>query len=557
MSGWTKHGVIGLLAEQKKWDAQTRETLFALVGDSSPLCRQRAVEVLGKCKIEEAEAQELEALLKRRAQDLRRGLLSLLLQQKDAAALASAERLLNAKDGGQRLAGLEMLRELAVAKRLRDLCRTCAERFRQDRARLSAEEEKALSAIVEVGSEKPMLDNALGLLHLNDLARPIAPRKRCDLCVTPAAIALVEALDALVHEHREDQVVLVPRPQKQSDDEIYNPYLDGIATPETRSDPQPILFANLGYSFPWPDPKLSAAEDEKYLPLAPVWRKWWENRPPGTHDKDGFEAFRAAGMLTHRQNDIHSELHSTAAKTAFAALHGDRLCKELSYGPTVKMLLAWRLRLNPPKGAVDFLLDAVETSYAAVPKEELAKVRTAAQRQRWSNEYVSDWRDSFRDHYVLWYQTAQAHRSFCPNDWKPPHHVRMFRLQNWKDRSVPGIGRFRPSLQEILAAYGAKGASRADIIDAILGPPDAGAYSSREFPHLSELTARRTRTKWLTDIPELRELADACRDRILEIELARGDTETAASGPALAIASVWGIDNLVRILNCARQGSFP
>ena len=83
------------------------------------------------------------------------------------------------------------------------------------------------------------------------------------------------------------------------------------------------------------------------------------------------------------------------------------------------------------------------------------------------------------------------------------------------------------------------------------GPPDAGAYSNREFVHLAELTARRRQVwmqDWFKDFPELRDLADACRNRILDIELARGDTETAASGPALALGSVWGIDTLVRIL---------
>jgi hypothetical protein len=49
MNGWAKGHVIDLLSKQKKWDAQTRETLFALVGDSSPATRERAVQAMQNC----------------------------------------------------------------------------------------------------------------------------------------------------------------------------------------------------------------------------------------------------------------------------------------------------------------------------------------------------------------------------------------------------------------------------------------------------------------------------------------------------------------------------
>ena len=556
MKSWTKNLVIDLLSKQKKWDGQTRETLFELVGDSAAYTRQRAVEALANCKIEEAEAQGLEASLKRKANDLRRGVLSLLLKQKDVAAFESAERLLSANEQLQRLAGLEMLRELATARRQRDRCRARAEQFRQNRPRLQAEEEKALTAIAEAGDERPALDDALGLLDPEELTKPAAPRKRCDCRITSAAVGLLEALDALIHEHREDQIVVTPRPTEQGDDEIYNPYTYGSELPETPPEPKPVLLGQIEYGFPWPDAKLPADEDLKYLPLAELWQKWWRDRPKELRDPDGFEALRAMALLRRGQDDAFSERPSAAEKAATAVLFGDARCNELNYVGLVGIILAWVLRLHPPKGGVEFLLDAVETSYARVPAEELAKTRTAAQKNRWNEDYVADWRESYRATFVIWYQIAQAHRDYIRHEWTPQHHIRIFRLQNWKDRSVPGVGRCRPDFQEIMDAYEAKGASRADVLDAILGPPNSGAYTSHEFPHLSELTARRPRTAWIKDFPELRDLADVSRHRILEIELARGDTETAASGPALALESVWGIDTLVRILQAIGKESF-
>ncbi|MCI0682309.1 MAG: DUF4132 domain-containing protein [Gemmataceae bacterium] len=559
MNGWAKNHVIDLLAKQKKWDAQTRATLFALVGDSSAVTRERAVKALANCKIEEDEAQGLEALLSRKAQDLRRGVLSLLLQQKDAAALTSAERLLTSNDQGQRLAGLEMLRELVVARRQGAKCRARAEQFRHERARLSVEEDKALAAVAEAGEDKPTLDNALGLLDPAELTKPVAPKKRCDARFTPAAVAFLESLDALIHEHREDQVVLVPRPREQDDDETYNPYAHEPELPETPAEPKPVLLGQLNYGFPWPEAKLPADEDLTYLPLADVWQKWWTERPQETRDKDGFEVLRARAMLMHERYGAYGPQPSAAERAAGSSLCGDARIKKVDYKHIVEIVVAWLMRLHPPKGAADFLLDAVETSFAAVPPEELARVRSADQQNRWAEGYVRDWRDGDRGPFVLWCQVAQNQRTYGPHDWTPQHRVRMFRLQNWKDWSVPGIGRSRPQFDEIMDAYRAGGATKADVLDAILGPPDAGAYSSREFIHLTELTARR-RTAWMQDwvkdYPELRDLADACRHRILEIELARADTETAASGPALALGSVWGIDTLVRILQALGKERF-
>ena len=63
------------------------------------------------------DAPNLEKLLTRTSGDLRRGVLGLLLRLSDADALTSADRLTGSKNAQQRLAGLELLRQLHEAKR--------------------------------------------------------------------------------------------------------------------------------------------------------------------------------------------------------------------------------------------------------------------------------------------------------------------------------------------------------------------------------------------------------------------------------------------------------
>ncbi len=75
--------------------------------------RQNAIQALLKRKIKPADAEPLEGLLTRKSADLRTGVVALILTLNDAQAIASAERLLASKDNLRRLAGLEVLRQLA------------------------------------------------------------------------------------------------------------------------------------------------------------------------------------------------------------------------------------------------------------------------------------------------------------------------------------------------------------------------------------------------------------------------------------------------------------
>jgi hypothetical protein len=131
----------------KKWDDPTRAALFGLVGDPSITVREVVFKALARCKVTEAEAFQLEALLGRKTPDLRRGVAALLLTQKDRAVLASAERLLEAEGANERLGGLELLRQMVEAHRTEAACRARAEDYGNEREGLSPDEKKLLGAI--------------------------------------------------------------------------------------------------------------------------------------------------------------------------------------------------------------------------------------------------------------------------------------------------------------------------------------------------------------------------------------------------------------------------
>src|SRR5690606_28383936 len=108
---------ILLLSQEKDWDSSARQAVIQAAGHTSEHARQAAFTALASRALEADDYGVLEGYLRRKPADLRQGVVNLLLEQPDAAALDSADRLLGARNVPQRLAGLEMLRQLADADR--------------------------------------------------------------------------------------------------------------------------------------------------------------------------------------------------------------------------------------------------------------------------------------------------------------------------------------------------------------------------------------------------------------------------------------------------------
>jgi hypothetical protein len=113
--------------------------------------REVAFKALGRGGVTEPEARRLEEFLQRKTNDLRRGVLGLLRKQPDAEALASADRLLAAQTAPQRLAGLELLRQLTEAGRVVEPCRARAAAYRDRGTPLTEAEQKQIETILKTG----------------------------------------------------------------------------------------------------------------------------------------------------------------------------------------------------------------------------------------------------------------------------------------------------------------------------------------------------------------------------------------------------------------------
>ncbi|MGV3721771.1 MAG: DUF5724 domain-containing protein, partial [Actinomycetota bacterium] len=514
---YRRSAAVDSLATMKRPTEASRQALFALAGDPAEYVRTRALEALKKLKVQEGEAMQLEGLLTRKAADLRQGLLLVLLNQPDPAALASADRLLAGKNPMQRRAGLELLQQMTKAERRPQECRHRAQAYRDSGGKVSDEEAQLIETFLEPDRETPTLDDALGLMDPKQQTPPVTPHdlettgikgllarlmgKHPFRITSEPSRELVKALDALVHQHRETEISL-----KNWDE----------------SDRTELL-GNVRWGFPMPMVGADVESDASRLPLRSLWEEWWASRPESLRDPDGFELLRAIASLT--------AMKGTNPKA----------------DAVVTAVLSWLLRMHPPQDAAEFLVAAAETSLAQIPENVVSRP------QKPDEPWNRGWRDDPKR--LSWVELAKAHRTYFPESWLPEHHARFWGLLRWMDEPGFNLPRMRPDLSDAAIAFAAGGATEADLYDLLLGARPDDHYWGNSFNELRQVSGRKPGPLFTT-CPQLGPVVERCRQRIVEVELLRGDLPTSSSRAALALRYAGGMEALIKLLQAFGKSNF-
>jgi hypothetical protein len=544
VDGYQRRTIAQRLAEVKPWDAEIREILLELVGDTSQWVREEVLRLLHRCKITVEESIPLENLLTRKASDLRRGILGLLLNQEDEMAIAAAQRLLQAKQAPQRQAGLELLRELVLGDRLVEPSRALAVEYQTNRAKLTTTETQLLGSILEPEAEEPTLTNALGLVDLTELTPLVAPQPSAPVeFQTEASQACLLALDELAHEHRQTPIKIKNWQGEQEE-----------------------LLGNVDWNFPRIDPRLSREENLALLPLADVWENWWQNRSAPLQDEDGLELFRVISPSFERFNEVRND--GTAGATQQQALKQltstfQSLAREalsLCYPHLVQAIADWLLYLHPPQLSMGFVLDAIATLLHIIPVEALQT------NPAWLD--LSYWgvRSTIENLLGEWIQLLRRIQRLQPTEGQS-YQLRWWQLLQWIDVWVASYCPVT-TLWDVYSVYLTGEATEADLIFFLLGVQNSNKLTTSDqtsmslaelkanlrtdFRDLSDLTRRKLQPEYAQHLG-LVALADLCRQRILAVELQRGDFPTAASHAALALRSISGIPIVLQLIQALGQ----
>ncbi len=550
MGDYRRVEALGLLCVPRTLTGEVRETLLAFAGEPNRYVREAALTHLKKLKLAEDEVQSLEGYLTRKTADFRRSVFELLLTRGDKLMTGTIDRLLSAGDANSRGAGIELARRMVDGDRAAAPIRARLVEYKEAKGkRLPTAEADAIEIVLNPAARPPTLDDGLGTFNPAHRSAAVPPKKKAVTFTTPAAAALLTALDEFIHARRDTTFTINPD------------------TPHARES----VLGSIEYSwhFPSPNVKKTAAEDRASLPLLDVWEQWYSDRPKALRDADGLELIRAAALPTVRVRDGEQDIDDddddddrkgkkpSAARKAFdaavAAVRPPESVK-LRYEGLIGCLLQWFQKLHPPAGAPDFLLDCAETALAAVPEPliDLLPQRTDGPEDDDDDDKedadLAEWRENSA--FAGWLGRAAGVAG--SGEWTPAHSARLWQLSRWRDEPAPGVNRLRPDLNVLLAAYDAGAANETDFYDHLIGPRPASRYSwGRSFDSLGTLTGSKP-----TLTPELTTALGTVVARVIDCELVRGETPTPATKAANEVAQVHGLATLVRLLAALGKNGF-
>jgi hypothetical protein len=556
MGPYARVEALARLCEPRTLASKVRQTLLAIAGEPNRYVREAALRYLKKSKLAEDEAQTLEGYLTRKTADFRRSIFELLLNRIDRLVLETIDRLLAASDAGCRTAGIELARRMVDAERSAEVIRERLRTYRDERGkRLASAEADTIEIVLNPAGRPPTLDDGLGTFDPAERSPVVEPKKRKVRLVTPAAVAFVAELDELIHQNRDRTFVVVDTRDKRKPEE------------------KVLGSIQWNWEFPSPDDARAGTGAVWPLPLRELWEEWWSGRPARTRDADGLELVRARLVPVQEVREGEEGLDDwdddddSAAKkqdpAVVAALREIVPAEpvKVRYGAIIQVLLEWFHRLYPPTGVEDFVLDAAETALALVPPSLIEKSPRTEQDEMEKEDgddhdndgSAGDWRDDTP--FVGWLRQARAYEAFPA--WTSAHDVRLFRLWRWLDEPVPGARRQRPDLSVLLRAYAAGGATLADFQDHLIGPRVKQYYSYEAFDTLRQLTSGGKPADPLVDErPELRGAVNTVVERIIQTELARGETPTAATMPAADIRQLFGVNTLFALVEALGKHGF-
>lgn len=500
---WTRGRLVGLVANGPQ-NAERRAALLGFLSDGSPEVRGHAIAAMRTLELSDEEAIALEALLKRKPGDLRRGVLELISARGDAWMLDAVQRLL-AADEQQRLAAVDLLRRVAAGES------SHAGRARDALAQLDA----ADATVVGDASRRAVADdpltrldegNGFGLFDEADLTAALAPRRTAFKADTPAALRVIALLDELIDAHAEVEIV----------------------AERWGSRERVLLGAATGLHLRQHELRLRRGETDVELPLRELWTGFAADLPADARDHDDQQLLRAY-------------LHCTATTNRFGWDEAAKVAAALGarHPALIADVLGFLVFVDPGPQRLACALDGAEDLLARLSRRELTArdwhwTPTALDiaRDLAAHPFASDCADLVRRHWQL-ERWASEPPGVTPT------------AEAWVREHPRANGRrpLRPPDDVVARALALGSATEADLVDHLVGPRGRGW----EFSSLGRLSTARGREQ-LPAADRIAAVVERIRERVVAIELARGEAPTAAASAVLALHRTGGLDVLVAAL---------
>ena len=476
-----------------------RRMLLLMVGDRNAEVAEAAGKAVAGFHLTESELPLVRPVLKGKGVAKRLIVTRLLARQSEPMLRALLPQLLAAKSADERLAALEILRQLAESEATAALASTIL----QSAAYLpaSAEETRAFGVLeksIRPASETPSFENAFGLIDPTTLAPPVEPREHEVIIHSPVTLRLIESLDAWIQRHAEVMVrsnSYNTDEARLADGKLESPYVNAT---NSRED----LLAR--------------------FPLTAELADWWNLRAANHRDPDGFEGLRLEFAIERLLDSKDPKQHLMRTQL-FGCEHAP-ITKSSRY--LMSQVFRWLHFILPgvipTEGRIDYLIDSTETLTVRLPEPQ----------RNWS---------------IVWGERLGKYLN-TKGEFAP--RASLERL--WSLIRKPAVGErvmLGTYLWQIAFLLREGIASEDELIWFLIGPRPFDKYSQeRAFGDLAMATSPPGSYGSHLHFPAAQRAVRKITDRIIELELTRGEEPEIWSHAAVKVASVHGAGNLRRLL---------
>lgn len=511
-----------LILKEVPMSKEIRPLIVKMVSDKSSYVRSSGFTLADKVDVlDESEVSHFEGLLTRKSADLRLACIGLLTKREDKSILESADRLLQSKKKEQRLGGLDLLVHLTKKEGGPKEQAIAMAKAYQERQKVGENEQIILNDIYKANEIQYGPANGFGLYELVKLTVSPAPQPQPKLDLSfdkKQIVSELKKLEALVEEHK--------------DHEYEYTWYDGAKNK--------IL---IGHSirctvFKNPETGERVYNDIRFFPLREVWEKWWKDSK--------LTEWQLVRVVKHiSQNSRYHKVEypvwveSIIDKYQVEPLLIDEVLKS-GYDDQVSDIVIALSRNHWSADLVDRKLDYMEAVLSEIPAAEM----NTKFKQGWHEEKT--WRnmDLFKQ------RPFNIHSDL--DKFSDKQFKRYWQLWNWIYQSAEEKDDDdRPELPFTLEAYKRGFLNDHDVLDKLMA-------SSKSFRLLSNPKYGQPSNKdnLFKKYDFLKAFYDKCVERILEIELKRGDSETTVSNLAIRLNRIHGADYLIRILQALGKDTF-
>lgn len=478
-----------------------RRLLLTMLGDRSMEVAEHAFKAVKDFTISSEEAALLRPILASSSVKKHLFVTHLYAQQPPNLIARLLPDLIKSKRIGERMAALEIFRRLTENESTLELAKSLWEKENYEPQK--PEEQRAYDVLksvlkksesIESVAEAPAFHNAFGMVDPRNIIDPVEPQEHNIILHSPITKKLILWLDEWLVNHAD---VMIPTTRFWMNDQLER--IGDTGVPSVRRDL--TVEANL-IKFP---PALGLAEA-------------WDNRPPEQRDPDGHELLRLPLALSPSGGRVYHVLNTLFGLEEEVSTKSKTYC--------LQYLISWIKFLRPEDDMYgdwrNYLIDAAETAYVRLS-------------------------DKFKGSAYVWAALIEERlirKDDCPDEilkriWSLARGPKEFRTRPF------GFGIYD------VAIFHQRGIATDDEVTwRLIGPRRFhDKYDQKSaFSDLASVTQIPGPYHHAFKPPAFRALIDRICDRVVDLELSRGEVPELWSHAANSIKRIYGARHLQRLL---------